>query len=187
MNCHGTKDRLGSLPTSLRFASGSFKNGSDPFSMYRTLSLGFGQMTPQTWMVPRQKYDVIHYIRETYLKPHNPGQYSRVDQTYLARLPRGKSRGPEPVDIQPWVTMDYGPTLMATYEISRGDQSNIVPKGIAIRLDPGGAACRGAGPGLSTTRTPCGSPRPGPGRDSSTGTGSTSTARTRSIRDSLAR
>ena len=144
INCHGTRDRLGSLPTSLRFASGSFKNGSDPFSMYRTLSLGSGQMTPQTWMVPRQKYDVIHYIRETYLKPHNPGQYARVDQAYLSRLPRGKSRGPEPVDIQPWMTMDYGPSLMATYEISGGDQSNIANKGIAIRLDSGpGGVSRG--------------------------------------------
>jgi len=24
-------------------------------------------MTPQTWMVPQQKYDAIHFIRETYL------------------------------------------------------------------------------------------------------------------------
>ena len=63
-NCHGTKDRAGSLPTSLRFGSGVFKNGSDPYRMYQTLTRGFGQMAPQTWMVPAQKYDVIHYIRE---------------------------------------------------------------------------------------------------------------------------
>ncbi len=144
VNCHGMRDRLGSLPTSLRFASGVFKNGSDPFSMYRTLTLGFGQMTPQTWMVPRQKYDVIHYIREAYLKPYNTSQYGRIDAPYLARLPRGKSRGAEPVEIQPWVTMDYGPSLMATYEISKGDGSNLVNKGIAIRLDTGpGGVSRG--------------------------------------------
>src|SRR4029453_18005781 len=63
-NCHGTKDAPGSLPTSLRFASGAFKNGSDPYSLYQTLTRGFAQMAPQTWMVPAQKYDVIHYIRE---------------------------------------------------------------------------------------------------------------------------
>jgi putative heme-binding domain-containing protein len=144
MNCHGTVDRPGSLPTSLRFASGSFKNGSDPFSMYRTLTLGFGQMTAQTWMVPRQKYDVIHYLREAFLKPHNPSAYVRVDQSYLAGLPRGQSRGPEPVEIQPWATMDYGPSLMATYEVSGGDRSNLVYKGIAVRLDPGpGGISRG--------------------------------------------
>lgn len=144
VNCHGTKDRPGSLPTSLRFASGTFKNGSDPFSMYRTLTLGFGQMTPQTWMAPRQKYDVIHYIREAYLRPNNPGQLTRVDGAYLSQLPKGKSRGPEPVEIQPWMTMDYGPSLSATYEVSPGDGSNIAYKGMAVRLDAGpGGVSRG--------------------------------------------
>ena len=52
VNCHGTKDKPGSMPTSLRFASGRFKNGRDPYSLYRTLTHGFGQMPPQTWMVP---------------------------------------------------------------------------------------------------------------------------------------
>ena len=74
-NCHGTQDQPGSLPTAPRFASATLKNGSDPYSLYRTITDGFGQMAPQTWMVPRQKYDVIHYIRETFLKPHNPAQY----------------------------------------------------------------------------------------------------------------
>jgi putative heme-binding domain-containing protein len=142
-NCHGTKDQPGSLPTSLRFASGAFKNGSDPYRMYRTLTHGFGQMTPQAWMVPKQKYDVIHYIREAYLKDANPSQYDRVGRDYLARLPRGKSRGPEPSKIELWVAMDYGPTLMGTVEIG-DDGSNIAYKGIAVRLDPGpGGVSRG--------------------------------------------
>ncbi|NBY03382.1 MAG: heme-binding protein, partial [Planctomycetes bacterium] len=40
-NCHGTKDQVGSMPTSLRFAEGKFKNGSDPFRMYQTLTHGY--------------------------------------------------------------------------------------------------------------------------------------------------
>ena len=71
VNCHGTQDEPGSLPTSLRFASDTFRNGSDPHSMYKTLTHGFGLMVPQTWMVPQQKYDAIHYIREAYLEEHN--------------------------------------------------------------------------------------------------------------------
>ena len=39
-------------------------------------------MPPQTWMVPRQKYDVIHYLREAYLKPHNPAQYAAADAAF---------------------------------------------------------------------------------------------------------
>ena len=119
-NCHGTKDQPGSLPTSLRFAEGKFKNGSDPLAMYHTLTRGFGLMAPQTWMVPSQKYDVIHYIRETYLRPHNPSQFAAVDAAYLARLPKGDTRGPEPSQIEPWTAMDYGPSLTHTYEVPGG-------------------------------------------------------------------
>ena len=143
INCHGTQDRPGSLPTSLRFASGKFKNGNDPYGMYRTLTHGFGMMLPQTWMVPQQKYDVIHYIREEYLKSANPSQYARVDRGYLKGLPAGKGRGPEPRDIRPWATMDYGPNLIASYEVGQ-DGSNIAQKGIAVRLDTGpGGVSRG--------------------------------------------
>src|SRR5439155_12274941 len=105
-NCHGTIEQVGSLPTSLRFASGQFKNGGDPFAMYQTLTRGFGMMTPQTWMVPQQKYDVIHYIREALVKPRNPSQLFAVNQKYLAGLPRGNSRGPAPSLIDSWVAMD---------------------------------------------------------------------------------
>ncbi|MEO1998758.1 MAG: c-type cytochrome, partial [Planctomycetaceae bacterium] len=117
INCHGTHDRPGTLPTSLRFATGKFKNGGDPYTMYQTLTKGFGMMVPQLWMVPQQKYDVIHYIREAYLKQHNPEQYVRVDVGYLAGLPQGSGRGPQPSEIQPWDNMNYGPNLVATYEV----------------------------------------------------------------------
>ncbi|MFM8271369.1 MAG: DUF6797 domain-containing protein, partial [Gemmata sp.] len=144
-NCHGTKDQPGSLPTSPKFAAHVFKNGSDPLSMYQTLTRGYGQMPPQTWMVPRQKYDVIHYLRETYLKPHNPAQYANTDDAYLAKLPAGKvgEFGPVPASVEPWVAMDYGPALMNTYEVG-GPGPNIAYKGIAVRLDPGpGGVSRG--------------------------------------------
>jgi putative heme-binding domain-containing protein len=139
-NCHGTRERPGSLPAALRFAEGKFKNGSDPLSLYRTLTHGYGMMTPQTWMVPQQKYDVIHYLREALLKPFNPGQYTRVDAAYLAALPPGSSRGPAPSNIEPWVSMNYGPSLMLTLEV--GNRGNFAYKGIAARLDngPGGVS-----------------------------------------------
>lgn len=142
-NCHGTREKLGSLPTSLRFAEGKFKNGSDPLSMYRTLTHGFGLMAPQAWMVPSQKYDVIQYIREIYLRPHNPSQFVPVDGAYLARLPQGNTRGPEPSKIEPWSAMDYGPALTHTYEVP-GERANLAYKGVAVRLDSGsGGVSRG--------------------------------------------
>ncbi len=143
VNCHGTLEQPGSLPTSLRFGSGRFKNGSDPFTMYQTLTRGFGMMQPQTWMVPQQKYDVIHYIREAYLKPHNTSQYFVVNDAWLGGLPQGNLRGPDPQLSEPWVTMDYGRTLINTYEVGQ-DGTNFAYKGIAVRLDAGpGGISRG--------------------------------------------
>jgi putative heme-binding domain-containing protein len=141
INCHGTHDRPGSLPTSLRFASGKFKNGSDPHTMYQTLTRGFGMMAPQTWMVPQQKYDVIHYVRQAYLKTHNPSQLFRIEPNYLAGLPKGDTRGPEPSNILPWEQMDYGPNLVMTLEVG-SDGRNFAYKGNAVRLDagPGGVS-----------------------------------------------
>jgi putative heme-binding domain-containing protein len=142
-NCHGTKDQIGSLPTALRFGEGKFKNGSQPLEMYRTLTHGYGFMTAQTWMVPSQKYDVIHYIREEFLKS-NPNIHSlAIDPTYLDKLPAGDTRGPEPSNIEVWSAMDYGNMLTHCYEIP-GDRLNIAYKGIAVRLDPGpGGITRG--------------------------------------------
>jgi len=107
-NCHGLGDQPGSLPTALRFASGRFKNGAEPLAMYQTLTRGFGLMPAQGWMVPRQKYAVIQYIRERILRQANPSQWTTVDDAYLASLPVGTTQGPEPAAIDPWVAMDYG-------------------------------------------------------------------------------
>jgi putative heme-binding domain-containing protein len=143
INCHGTHDRPGSLPTSLRFAEGKFKNGHDPYTMYQTLTRGFGMMVQQTWMVPQQKYDVIHYVREAYLKSHNKSQHFAVSDSYLAALPKGDTRGPKPTNIRNWETMDYGPSLVHTYEVP-GGPLNFAYKGIAMRLDAGpGGVSRG--------------------------------------------
>ena len=138
-SCHGTRELAGSLPTALRFAEGRFKFGADPYAMYRTLTHGAGLMLPQSWMVPSQKYDVIHYVREEFLKSLNPSQYVSVTPDYLAGLPPGASRGPAAASYEPWRMHDYGPFLAATIEVGR-DGSNVARKGFAVRLDrgPGG-------------------------------------------------
>ena len=37
---------------------------------------------------PPGKHDVIHYIREEYLKKHNLSQLSKVDESYLPAAAR---------------------------------------------------------------------------------------------------
>ncbi len=139
INCHGTHNKPGSLPTSLKFAKDKFKHGHDPHTMYKTLTHGYGMMIAQRWMVPEQKYDVIHYIREAYLKKYNSSQYFDITPSYLAKLPVGTSKGPKPTNVEPWKEMDYGNNLNATYRLTKEikDKGKFAYKGIAIRLDAG--------------------------------------------------
>jgi len=135
-NCHGTLDAPGSLPSAPRFATAAFKGGGDPFALYRTLTHGNGSMVAQTWMVPAQKYDVIHYVRETFLKDRNPAWYTPITADYLASLPVGRGRGPAAPAVEPWQAHDYGPFLHGTFEVGAGG-GNIARKGLAVRLDAG--------------------------------------------------
>ncbi len=140
--CHGTKEQPGSLPTALRFAEGAFKNGSDPYAMLTTMTKGFGQMVPQPQYTTAQKYAVIQYIRETFLRPHNRTQFVEITPAYLASLPKALARAEaekEDRSLPQYKRMDFGPALFWTYQIA---PDNIAQKGIAIRLDdgPGGVS-----------------------------------------------
>ena len=154
-NCHGDINLPGSIPNSLRFGEGVFQHGNDPHTLYQTITRGWRLMAPQMQMVPREKYAVIQYIRDHFLKEHNPSQYFEVTDAYLAGLPKGTEKGPDPVKREPWREMDYGTFLIGTVEIVPGSSSryrfpegetargfvepgaNIAFKSISIRLDPG--------------------------------------------------
>ena len=164
-SCHGDPEQAGSIPNSRQFWKEPFKNGSDPYALYQTLTRGFGTMPPQVQLTPQEKYDVILFIREEFLREHNPDQYFEVTRRWMRSLPEGDSLGPEPQPHRPWAEMDYGRFLMRTYEladaddppkqISRGPSPlanedyrhlNFAYKGIAMRLDsgPGGVAAGNA-------------------------------------------
>ncbi len=155
-NCHGNKSDEGSIPNARKFWEDKFITGNDPFAMYQIITKGYATMPPQLNLVPQQKYDVIHFIREKYLKEDNPEQYFEVDATYLNSLPKGDSLGPKAMKIEPWRTMDYGNFLTHTYELVPEDapereisggkaplpdenllNANFAYKGIALRLDQG--------------------------------------------------
>ena len=153
--CHGDLNLPGSLPDARPFATGTFQHGSDPLRMYQTVTRGWRLMPPQVQLVPQEKYDVIHYIRETFLAPHNRGQLFTITEDYLAHLPAGTERGPAPRRREPWREMNYGQFLMGTFEVADAANresaagrpaaerdvvppgANIAYKGIALRLDAG--------------------------------------------------
>ncbi len=153
-SCHGDLNFAGSIPQSLRFGEGQFRHGNDPHTMYQTITRGWRLMAPQVQLTPREKYAVIHYIRDHFVADHNRSQFFKVTPSYLNKLPKGKGLGPEPVKMEPWKDMDYGPFLMSTFEIAtkekrdkpwpKGKQAdhvapgaNIAYKAISIRLDEG--------------------------------------------------
>lgn len=137
ITCHGTPDQEGTLPTSRAFWKEPFKNGSDPFNIYKTLTHGLGQMPAWTFLSPRERYDATHYIREAFIKPHNPQAYFEITEKYLVALPRGSTNfsvSATTPNLPPYLRMDFGPALFWTIEAAKG---NIAYKGIAIRLDDG--------------------------------------------------
>ncbi len=155
-NCHGDPLQAGSIPISFKFWEGHFKVGNDPYSIYQTLTKGYGSMPPQPLLTPIEKYDVINYIRNEFVLKLNKDEYFVVDSAYLRSLPPGSSRGPAPAEQKPWAEMNYGNFLVNTYELvgvnakprerSEGKaplkdenltDANFAYKGIAIRLDKG--------------------------------------------------
>ena len=106
-NCHGIDGITSALPISPAFGKGPLKFGDDPYSMFVTLTKGNGLMGPQTWMRPEERYDVIHYIREKFMKPRYAG-YKPITQEYLEGLPK-VTVAPAPKKKRP--DRDFGPAL----------------------------------------------------------------------------
>ncbi|SOD88566.1 DUF6797 domain-containing protein [Spirosoma fluviale] len=157
INCHGNPEIEGSIPLSHKFWAQPFKAGHDPHAMYRTITKGYGSMPPQMTLTPQEKYDVIGYIRQNFIRESNPGQYFRVTPGYLAKLPTGTSTGPAVKPYHPWSDMDYGNFFINTYELADSAtgpkrfhspgrapyadedyrKNNFAYKGIAVRVDTG--------------------------------------------------
>jgi putative heme-binding domain-containing protein len=106
-NCHGADGNTPSLPTARAFGTQPLKYGADPHQMLQTLSRGAGLMTPMQHLSPKERYQVIHYIREAFMKPTNPA-YRELDDAYLSSLPAGTSDGEVVVST---AERDYGPVL----------------------------------------------------------------------------
>lgn len=157
INCHGNEEVEGSIPLSTKFWNQELKSGSDAYSMYQTISRGYGTMPPQPVLTPQEKYDVIGYIRQKYIKPREGEAFIANTRGYLSGLPKGTSQGPAAKPYQPWADMDYGNFFINTYELVDEEtgieryhsprpvpypdedyrKNNFAYKGIAVRLDKG--------------------------------------------------
>jgi len=129
VNCHGADGNEPRLPTARAFGRDALKFGSDPYTMFLTVSRGAGLMGAMQNLSPLERYQVVHYVREGLMKDRNP-QYQPIDEAYLASLPEGTSRG----DTQPVVDRDYGPVLASQL-------GHRVNNGLTFRLPGDIAVC----------------------------------------------
>ena len=87
--CHG-KDGTASLPQARSFNKDKLRFGNKPYDMWKTISFGAGMMAAQTWLQPAERYYVIQYIREQFIRKSNPRQYFKITDEYLATLPKSQ-------------------------------------------------------------------------------------------------
>ncbi|MCA8998660.1 MAG: c-type cytochrome, partial [Planctomycetaceae bacterium] len=129
VNCHGPDGNTPTLATARAFGAQELKYGADPYRMFLTVSRGAGLMAPLTHLTPRERYQVVYYIRESIMKDRNPG-YSTIDDSYLAGLPKGTGLG----DQEESGDRDFGPVL--------GSQlGNQINNGLTFRLSDGVSVC----------------------------------------------
>jgi putative heme-binding domain-containing protein len=106
VECHGPDGNRPTLATARAFGTQKLKFGADPYKMFMTLTRGNGLMGPTSHLSPLERYQVVHYIREHFMKPTNP-EYSVIDSRYLASLPKGTEDG----TFVPTVERDLGPAI----------------------------------------------------------------------------
>jgi mono/diheme cytochrome c family protein len=103
-SCHGTN---GDNPPSVagtpprNFRKDSFKGplGGGPYGLYVVVTRGFGSMPAFPSLSPADRYAVIHFVRETMVKPSNPANYLAKDPEAVLRQipPPGAAMAAEPV------------------------------------------------------------------------------------------
>lgn len=122
--CHGEAGNQPSLPTARAFGREPLKYGDDPYALFVTLSKGNGLMAPMRHLAPRERYQVIHYLREALLpKPDKADR--KLSDAYLDQLPKGTRDGSRPAAQD----RDFGPALAS--QLRRQ-----YPSVLSVSLDP---------------------------------------------------
>ncbi len=136
--CHGN-DGVSSLPQARSFTKDPMRFGNKPYDMWKTITNGAGIMPAQSWLTPQERYYVIQYIRESFIKPSNKTQYFPITPAYLASLPKAPAEVANQAGLtkaealkgslqygQEWFgksASDYGPAI---YSQLRGNSTSVL-------------------------------------------------------------
>jgi cytochrome c5 len=106
-SCHGMNGDLkgGTAPNARNFHADAFKNpcGGGPYGLYLVVTNGWGAMpSMKASLNPEQRYAVIHYIRETWVKTDNAKNYLVDDlPEEKAKIPAPGAKGEEGPSVPP--------------------------------------------------------------------------------------
>ncbi|MDA7614546.1 c-type cytochrome [Verrucomicrobiales bacterium] len=125
-SCHGVDGKLALNPLARRFAVDPLKFGGDPYSLWKTISYGNGLMFRWDGVLSKkERYQIVHHLREDILKVSNKSQYDEPGETYFASLnvraaedAKIQAASEQAVEIAPGMIdgsggtrMQYGPFL----------------------------------------------------------------------------
>jgi mono/diheme cytochrome c family protein len=82
-SCHGEDGGAPKLAGARNYLTEAFKNGSDMYGIYKTISQGYGSMAAQK-MDPADAYAVAEYIRESFAKQNSLANYEPLTPEYIA-------------------------------------------------------------------------------------------------------
>lgn len=160
--CHGKDGDLALNPLARRFAKDELKFGADPYSLWKTISYGNGLMF--RWdavLSEKERYQIVHHLRERIIREKNPKQYFRPDEKYFADLNVRAARDAEEqaknaqkvtaaagmIDGTNGKSMNYGPFLQHAVAYSKIEDinaehiENTTEKAMVIRLSDDTAIC----------------------------------------------
>jgi len=101
--CHGPQGNANPTnmnPPPRNFWTDAIKNpnGAGTYGLFTVISNGYnGRMPAFPNLSAEDRYAVVHYVRETFIKPHNPGGYLEHDaKELIAKIPAAGSGGGGP-------------------------------------------------------------------------------------------
>lgn len=161
-SCHGKDGDLALNPLARRFAKDELKFGTDPYSLWKTISYGNGLMFRWDAVLSRkERYQIVHHLREEIIKEKNPKQYFKPDHNYFTDLntraakdAEDQAKSAQKVTVAPGMVngsaganMDYGPFMqhaVAYSEIKNINAEHIentTEKAMIIRISDDTAVC----------------------------------------------
>ena len=107
-SCHGPQGNTNpsnTNPAPRNFHTEAYKNplGSGPYGSYMVLTNGYGAAMPAFRnLTPDERYAVVHFVSETWMKPTNKAYLEKDDAKVAAQIPAvGAAGGGAEVEIDP--------------------------------------------------------------------------------------